>query len=95
MFFKMVKIMYAAKTLADCLTIVRTKAPSSSVSYSLKHEASGEWGSLYWEDELNKPCWLLVTSEDYGYWTQQFFVGPDDLIEVIEILFREGWTWLK
>ena len=88
--------MYAAVTLQDCLTVVKTAAPRSSMSYKLSHAKSGEWGSLYWEDEAGtRPHWLLVTSEDYGYWTQQFYMSPEELPEVIDILFSEGWSWLK
>lgn len=87
--------MYGAKTLADCLTVVRPAAIQSSVAYKLEHKKSGEWASLWWEDETNRPCWLLVTSEDGGYWTQQIFLSEDELPDVIDILFAEGWTWLK
>lgn len=85
--------MYGATCLADCLTVVRTAAPKSSMAYNLSHQKSGEWGTLWWETETHRPCWLLVTSEDGGYWTQQFFLSPEELPDVIKILFKEGWTW--
>jgi hypothetical protein len=87
--------MYGATSLADCLTVVRTAGFSSSVTYHLEHKRSGEWGTLWWENETSRPCWLLVTSEDGGNWTQYFFLPPEDLPDVIESLFLEGWTWLK
>lgn len=86
--------MYGATCLEDCLVKV-TPASRVGNAYNLFHAPSGEWGTLWWETETRKPCWLLVTSEDGGYWSQQFFMKQKELPKVINILFQEGWTWKR
>jgi len=84
--------MYGATCLADCLTVVRP-ARKCGIAYNFSHLPSGEWGTLWWETETHRPHWLPTTSKDGGNWTQQFFLSPEELPDVIKILFKEGWTW--
>lgn len=88
--------MYGAVSLADCLVVVKAPALASTVVYNMYHPVMDEWGTLWWEPQAHRPCWVLVTSHDVGHdGTQYFFLPPEDLPTVIESLFLEGWTWLK
>jgi hypothetical protein len=73
--------------LLDCCTVVVTRC---AVSYTLSHTTTGEHASLWWENKTVTPGWLLVSSDGES---QQFFLPPEELPDVIKVLFQEGWTW--
>ena len=74
--------------LFDCCAVIKSR-PMCGMAYHMTH-ISGEHASLWWETGTSQQGWLLVSSDGDS---QQFFLPWEELPDVIEVLFQEGWTW--